>query len=869
MAHPRVALGSIAIACALVACSSYRMGDPIVAKPANTSASNAPAEMPASGVANGAKTTDTWQQKWQAIDSGSNESISWIEHFQVCTLKYRYRNYAALFRCLDLFDAKLTQPAGSGLFAATIHTQGQRVGPVLSAWLRSSAYADLGDPDESLRWAETAWSGLPKEFRELDKKPTGEADFALMFKPDDYSNFMHGATVVAGTGGDMFLNQMDDSSQGRRNPAALDMAPETIAMNLAAQRALLYQQRGDVAQAKGALATLTRWQQFGAPFKVKSQLLSLGPLYAMGEYAKVVSTYEQAASKKSWDRGVAQTRKTFFWILSPLFAPAELAMLPQAVLGPKDTRQFAIALEDASNALVYARGLEQIGKTKEAAAMLDTLLVMPELPAMGNLYWATLYDRATLAMRDGHRDQAIDLLRKSIDAIESVRATIAFEAAKIGFSGDKQAVYATLVKALADGGNWQDAFQYAERAKARSLVDLLAERRNLAAPSSSKDSVQQLLANATTPDVGFAVDDAALRSIKLVADARTELATTAPEAASLIAVQPIPIDQVAAQLAPNETLIDYYRAGDDLYAMVLNGADVTGFKLSAAGLDDDVRAFRKAIEARTAEADARARALYDRLVRPLTPALRGEQLTIAPHGVLHYLPFDALLDGDQYLLDRYPLRLVPSADALVYLKTDRPEKIGTLLAVGNPDLGDARYDLPNAQVEAQKVAALFPASRVLVRGEASKAAVETLGGGFAMLHFATHGKFDAAAPLQSGLYLAGPPPSGVLTVGDLYSLRFDTDLVTLSACETGLGKIANGDDVIGLTRGFLYAGARTIVASLWEVDDAATAELMIDFYQDLQSNDKREALRLAQIETRAHFPQPFFWAAFEVIGRGD
>src|SRR5262249_45294605 len=141
--------------------------------------------------------------------------------------------------------------------------------------------------------------------------------------------------------------------------------------------------------------------------------------------------------------------------------------------------------------------------------------------------------------------------------------------------------------------------------------------------------------------------------------------------------------------------------------------------------------------------------------------------------------------------------------------------------------------------------------------------------GFAMLHFATHGKFDAAAPLSSGLYLAGAPPASVLTVADLYGLDFEADLVTLSACETGLGTIANGDDVIGLTRGFLYAGGRTIVASLWEVDDAATAALMVDFYRQMRTADKREALRLAQLETRARFPQPFYWAAFQVIGRGD
>jgi len=93
--------------------------------------------------------------------------------------------------------------------------------------------------------------------------------------------------------------------------------------------------------------------------------------------------------------------------------------------------------------------------------------------------------------------------------------------------------------------------------------------------------------------------------------------------------------------------------------------------------------------------------------------------------------------------------------------------------------------------------------------------------------------------------------------------------VTLSACETGLGKVANGDDVIGLTRGFLYAGARSIVASLWEVDDAATEHLMVSFYRNLEGHGKREALRLAQLETRQRYPDPRYWAAFQVVGRAD
>ena len=159
---------------------------------------------------------------------------------------------------------------------------------------------------------------------------------------------------------------------------------------------------------------------------------------------------------------------------------------------------------------------------------------------------------------------------------------------------------------------------------------------------------------------------------------------------------------------------------------------------------------------------------------------------------------------------------------------------------------------------------------MLVRKDASETNFKAAGAVFSRIHFATHGKFQAEDPLNSGLFLAKDASNdGLLTVGELYSMRLDADLITLSACETGLGKVANGDDVVGLTRGFLYAGSRSIVASLWSVDDKATAELMEAFYSNLAKMPKQQALREAQLRTRQDFPHPFFWAAFQLTGRAD
>ncbi len=234
---------------------------------------------------------------------------------------------------------------------------------------------------------------------------------------------------------------------------------------------------------------------------------------------------------------------------------------------------------------------------------------------------------------------------------------------------------------------------------------------------------------------------------------------------------------------------------------------------------------------------------------------------------MHYLPFNALQDGKKYLIERYSIRVLPSASVIKYLKAGKANKPGDILVFGNPDLGDPRYDLAYAQNEAVAVAKMRSHSKMFLRKAATVTAFKKYSGGFNCIHFATHGQFEPDAPLRSALLLAKDAESdGLLTVDRLYSMKLDADLITLSACETGLSKIANGDDLVGLTRGFLYAGASSIVASLWKVDDLATSQLMTRFYKEMDKTDKREALRTAQLETKKKYPHPYYWASFQLTG---
>jgi len=294
-------------------------------------------------------------------------------------------------------------------------------------------------------------------------------------------------------------------------------------------------------------------------------------------------------------------------------------------------------------------------------------------------------------------------------------------------------------------------------------------------------------------------------------------------------------------------------------------------KMDSEGLMEDVQVFRELIEdTNSTQFIDISRKLYKRLFQPFESTLNNRNLIIVSHGALHYLPMNVLHDGNGYLIDRYSIRMMPSATAMKYISRKKADKTGGILIFGNPNLGDPKLDLIYAEQEAIAVGNIRSGSKIFLRREATEAALRKYGNSYRYLHFATHGQFDSEAPLKSALLLAPDSQyNGMLSVDKLYSLSLDADLVTLSACETGLSKIANGDDLVGLTRGFLYAGSSSIVASLWKVDDLATAFLMTEFYSNLKTMTKREALRQAQLATKKKYSHPYYWAAFQITGKGD
>jgi CHAT domain-containing protein len=555
--------------------------------------------------------------------------------------------------------------------------------------------------------------------------------------------------------------------------------------------------------------------------------------------------------------------------------------LARIYLGLKDYPRALDAIRRESTALhtfqelpkdfMLNKCLMETGQVSEAKSGYDALLKLPQTKDNGEIYWMILFDRGRIEEKEGNLKNAVMFYRKAVDIIEQERASINTEASKIGFVGDKQGVYFRLVHCLCAESQFEPAFEYVERSKARALVDMLASKKDFTIKDGDKKAVQALLDDGVKTEAELrvrdeSIDKSKLRSIEI--KNRDKLIEQSPELASLVSVRSFSSADIRSAIPSNETLVEYYYEGKDLFIFVLSRSVLTAFRSSSENLELEIRELRTSLQRPDSEGYLESgRRLYAKLIKPIEGSLKDHNLIIVPHGALHYLPFNVLCDEKGYLIERHSIRLLPSSSIIKYLRPSKTPKQSAILVFGNPDLGNPDYDLKFAQNEAIEVAKSAAKSRLLLRRQATETAFRKYGKDFNYIHFATHGKFDPDDSLKSAILLSGDSENnGILTTDKLYSMRIDADLVTLSACETGLGKISNGDDVVGLTRGFLYAGSTAVVATLWKVDDQATSDLMSRFYDNLSRYDKREALIQAQLQIKSRYAHPFYWAAFQIIG---
>ena len=377
--------------------------------------------------------------------------------------------------------------------------------------------------------------------------------------------------------------------------------------------------------------------------------------------------------------------------------------------------------------------------------------------------------------------------------------------------------------------------------------------------------------------------------------------------------EPLTAEQIQAEVLDDETVIIEYALGrqksiawtvtrDSIEAhelpsrAVIEEAAVRLHGLLSAG---DQRANRHAIDTLIDKVSAM-------LIAPLDLPRGARRLIVVPDGALFYVPFAALERRGVALIERYELTTAPSASALALLRraTARRSHEAAVVVFADPVFrgddprvrGAASRDtldpdlvrsvtetglgtlsrLPSTRTEANAIARFAASSRKALDFEASRATLSSENfGRYRVVHFATHALVNAQHPERSGIVLSlfdrqGRPVDGFLRVADLYTLDVPADLVVLSACRTGLGKELRGEGIVGLVSGFMHAGAPRVVASYWDVKDAATAELMRRFYRALFTEQlpPAAALRAAQRSMRSEerFRSPYYWAAFSLYG---
>ena len=650
------------------------------------------------------------------------------------------------------------------------------------------------------------------------------------------------------------IGQLDEAARILEELLPRQRAAEraNVHLNLGSIRAM---QKDFAAARKHFKSALALQQVLGDPL-IRTTISNLGALHAeLGEYKEALEIHQQVLE---FDRKLGDRASE----CSGLAAIAEI-----------HARQndSAKALEIYQQALACVREISS--PTAESAWLFG----------IGRIYEG-----------QGKLQQALDTYQQAIAIQETIRAGGQTEEIKTALAERSSEVYARLAQLLVKLDRGAEAFDFSERARARTFLDQLGNTGIEVRVGGAQDLIEQeriarlavaganrlLAQEKAKPRAEQDGERIKTLSTQLAtkrreyADVLSRLKLSNAEYASLVTISPLKLAEVQKLLEPDTTLLSYFVTADATTAFIVtrDAFKAVELKVSEKDLRTAVEELRAFASVSGAPSPALAR-LSTWIIDPLLPHLSTPFVGIVPHGVLHLLPFAALRgkEPDHFLGEDYTLFHLPTVSALPLIQQKHKAARGELLALAQghaAGLAPLRY----AEKEAQAVAELFGTS-ALVGGAATETALRERAANAGMLHIAAHGQLNAVTPLFSRLVLAidddlETTRDGSLEVREIYGLDLKkASLVVLSACQTQLGAQSRGDDVVGLSRAFIYAGSPAVLASLWSVDDVATAKLMIAFYRKLKEGlGGAAALRAAQAETRREHPDPYYWASFVLTG---
>jgi CHAT domain-containing protein len=491
----------------------------------------------------------------------------------------------------------------------------------------------------------------------------------------------------------------------------------------------------------------------------------------------------------------------------------------------------------------------------------------------------------------GNNDAALAHFLKAVDLLDADRRLLRSERSRGTFGADRMEFYYAAVQQLLDHRRYADAFEVFERSRSRSLADLLASRAlTLGQPDEQRlfaesatlrtkiaDAQSRLFEVITPGDTAKASADvtsiqAEIRALEdQDAKIHARMASEAPRLESLVSAKPATLAALQRSMREEQyEVLQYLVAKPGVYVWHLtpDSVVVRNVFLPREELIKKVGLLQSSLADRNATFDqTTARELFLYLFQPIASGIGTNHLVIIPHEDLQYVPFEVLQDpaDGRYLGERFQITTAPSASILLTLKRSTTLSGGRLLAVADPEI-------PAARREVTAIAQQFPSrSRVVIEPRASESDVKTWVRDYDVIHLSVHGKYDPAEPMLSYLLLGqGATDDGRLTAAEMFGLPLDKSrIVVLSACETGRAEATHGNEILGMLRGLLYAGAGTLVLSHWEVNSEATALWMQTFYEAAATRPVPEAARLALVKVKSNpaYSHPYFWAAFGVVGR--
>jgi CHAT domain-containing protein len=505
-----------------------------------------------------------------------------------------------------------------------------------------------------------------------------------------------------------------------------------------------------------------------------------------------------------------------------------------------------------------------------------------------NAYDPNIYDtEGRLEELEGHNDEALQNYRKAVFYLEQDRRKLGRSRANGDPLGDRIEIYYHAALQYLDRKMYAEAFQMLELSRSRAMAEMLASRKlSLHFPqdqelysqavelNSRLAERQSELFNLPRPEqisdraknLQEAIDT--LQAQKRALNVR--IAEQSPKLQDLVDTQPASLASLqAAARRENYDVLYYLSLGSGLVIWHIDGESVHAINVSYTSslLADRTQALYKSISDRekTLDEDA-AKELFLVLVNPMLKDVRTKHLVVLPHGPLNSLPFQVLKDpvNGSYLGENFEITYAPSATVLLSLGKPPDIAHGRLLAVANPHLGSARE-------EVEALGSLYSGrSKVVADTFASKQEVTGWMEDYNLIHLSVHGVFKSNEPLLSFIELRQTATDdGHLTAAEMFGLHLQEDsLVVLSACETGRVEVTRSNEVLGMVRGLLYAGASYLVMSSWRVDAASTELWMKTFYREAQTRSPSAAGRLALLAVKRdpRYQSPFFWAPFMMTG---